>query len=393
MKKKFDICIIGGLGHVGLPLGIVFALKGLRVNLLDINPKTAHKVFYKKEMPFVEHGSKNILKKVVDNGNLQFTTDNKEISNAKNIIIAIGTPIDEFMNPKTQKFLDFISSIKKYIDASQSVIIRSSVAPRTCEQIYRILGPKKNKLLTYCPERIVQGYAVQELEKLPQIISGYSNESIRRASTLFKKITNKIIVTSVQEAEMAKLFSNSWRYVQFAMANQFYMICNDYGIEYDNVRSAMVEGYERAAQLPGAGFAAGPCLLKDTMQLSSMYNNNFLLGHSAMLINEGLPDYIIKNLLEPKDLKNKNVGILGMAFKAEVDDIRDSLSFKLKKVLMAHGAKVLCSDEYFEDATFLTAKEILSRCKVIIIGAPHKAYKKLKFQKDHKIVDIWNHIN
>ncbi len=390
MKKKYDICIVGGLGHVGLPLGVVFASKGLSVCLHDINDKTAKIVFSDRKMPFVEHKSEKLLKSVVNNGKLNFSKSPESIRDAKNIIIAIGTPIDEFMNPKTQKFIDFIKRIKKYISSDQTIIIRSSVAPKTCDQIYKVLGPSKNKLLSYCPERIVQGYAVMELEKLPQIVSGYSNSGTKKAAQLFKKITSKVIHTSVHEAEMAKLFSNSWRYVQFALANQFYMICNDYGIDYEEVRHAMVDGYDRAAQLPGAGFAAGPCLLKDTMQLSSMYNNNFLLGHSAMLINEGFPDYIVKNLLKAKSLKNKNIGILGMAFKAEVDDIRDSLSFKLKKILLSNNANVFCSDEYYEDASFVSKEEIIKKCSIIIIAAPHKNYKKINFNKTQHVVDVWN---
>tara|TARA_A100001015_G_C15040164_1_gene739104 strand:- start:2977 stop:4182 length:1206 start_codon:yes stop_codon:yes gene_type:complete len=391
MKKKFkyDICIVGGLGHVGLPLGVVFASKDQNVCLYDLNKSTAKTIFNDKKMPFVEHGSSPLLKKVLKNNKLHFSDSEKSINESKNIIIAIGTPIDEFMNPKTEQFLDFIKSIKKHIDNSQSIIIRSSVAPRTCERVAKILGPKKNKNLSYCPERIVQGFAVKELENLPQIVSGYTDSAIKSASKIFKKITNKVIATSVPEAEMAKLFSNSWRYVQFALANQFYMICNDNEINYDNVRFAMVEGYERAAQLPGAGFAAGPCLLKDTMQLSSMYNNNFLLGHSAMMINEGLPDYIIKNILKNNAIKNKKIGILGMAFKAEVDDIRDSLSFKLRKILSFHGANVMCSDEYYEDESFYSTQDIISECKIIIIGAPHKKYKNLKYKKNQLVVDIW----
>ena len=108
-----------------------------------------------------------------------------------------------------------------------------------------------------------------------------------------------------------------------------------------------------------------------------------------MMINEGLPDYIIKNILKNNAIKNKKIGILGMAFKAEVDDIRDSLSFKLRKILSFHGANVMCSDEYYEDESFYSTQDIISECKIIIIGAPHKKYKNLKYKKNQLVVDIW----
>ena len=388
MKKKFDVCIVGGLGHVGLPLGIVFASKGLKVCLQDVDETSAAKV-KSGSLPFIEYGAEPLLKEALESNNLSISLSPESIAECKYLIIAIGTPIDEFMNPKTRQFLEFISEIKPYLDCSQTIIIRSSVAPRTCEQILYTLGEDIDWNLCYCPERIVQGYAVQELEKLPQIIAGFSEKAVESASELFSKISSSIIKTTVAEAEMAKLFSNSWRYLQFAAANQFYMICEDLGIDYDKVRFSMVDGYERAAQLPSAGFAAGPCLLKDTMQISSIYSN-FLLGHSAMMINEGLPNYLVNKLRAKYELKGKKVGILGMAFKANIDDIRDSLSFKLFKILKQHGAEVLCSDEYATNHTFVTKEELISRSSVIIIGVPHEAYKKISIPNSCEVIDLWN---
>ena len=388
MKKKFDICVVGGLGHVGLPLGSVFASKGFKVCLQDINKDSAE-IVKKGSMPFIEYGAEPLLKKALEKGNLSISLSHESIAQSKHIIICLGTPIDEFMNPKTKQFLEFIDSTKQYLDPSQTIIIRSSVAPRTCEQVLRTLG-KGDWKLCYCPERIVQGYAVKELEKLPQIVAGFSQEAVESASNLFKNVSSTIIKTTMDEAEMAKLFSNSWRYLQFAMANQFYMICEDLGINYDKVRFAMVDGYDRASQIPSAGFAAGPCLLKDTMQISSIYNNGFLLGHSAMMINEGLPNYLVSKLRSKYDLKDKLVGILGMAFKANVDDIRDSLSFKLLKILKFHGAKVLCSDEFVSNPKFVTKEEVLDKCDIVIIGTPHDQYKNLKVKDSCEVIDLWN---
>ena len=178
-------------------------------------------------------------------------------------------------------------------------------------------------------------------------------------------------------------------YIQFATANQFYMMANDFGENYDRIRDIMIDGYERTVGLPSAGFSAGPCLLKDTMQLSSFYNSQFLLGQAAMNINEGLPNYIIKNLKNEFDLSKRSVGILGMAFKGNVDDVRDSLSFKIGKILRFEGAKVYYSDEYAKNKDFCTKEELIKRSDIIIVGAPHSNYKGLVIPDDKKVIDLW----
>jgi len=192
------------------------------------------------------------------------------------------------------------------------------------------------------------------------------------------------------EAELIKLFSNAWRYIQFATTNQFYMIANNFGVDYNKVRNAMKDGYERTATLPTAGFAAGPCLLKDTMQLAAFNSNNFLLGHTAMIINEGLPNFIVENLRKKHNLDKTKVGILGMAFKADIDDIRDSLSYKLGKILRFHGAEVYYSDEYVKDPTFVSKEELIKNCDVVIVGVPHSAYKELVIPKGVEVIDLWS---
>jgi UDP-N-acetyl-D-mannosaminuronic acid dehydrogenase len=390
MKKIFDVCIIGGLGHVGLPLGIVFASKGLKVCLNDINKEVAKKVL-NGELPYIEYGAEPILKETLANSNLTVSIEPQCIAEAKYVIIAIGTPVDEYLNPKTREFLEFIENIKQYLDFSQIIIVRSSVYPRTCKKIINLLGEGEWHL-AYCPERIVQGYAVQELNKLPQIVAGFSDYAIDKASELFKKISSKIIRSTMGEAELVKLYSNSWRYIQFAIANQFYMIANDFGEDYDQIRNIMTDGYDRAMGLPSAGFAAGPCLVKDTMQLASFNKNQFLLGQAAMNVNEGLPNYIVNKLKIEHDLDKKKVGILGMAFKADVDDIRDSLSYKLGKILRFEGAEVFYSDEFAQNPNFITKEELIELSDIIIIGSPHSAYKGLTINKDVTVIDLWRTI-
>ncbi|MDP2928742.1 MAG: nucleotide sugar dehydrogenase [Candidatus Omnitrophota bacterium] len=387
-KEEFDVVIIGGLGHAGLPLGLTFANKGFKVCLYDIDAKKGDLV-KRGVMPFMEEGAKAILKKVIKNGKLKISTDIRSVSMGRYVIIAIGTPIDEYLNPKMRAFLEFFNGIKKYLSPQQIIIVRSTVYPNTCRQMAMTRGQKKPLHVAYCPERIVQGHAVKELIELPQIVAGLTNNARKMACELFSRVSPKIINLSVEEAELVKLFSNAWRYIQFAATNQFYMIAHNYGVEYNNVRKAMMEGYGRAATLPTAGFAAGPCLLKDTMQLVAFYGNNFHLGHAAMMINEGLPAFIVEGLKKKYDLNRVSVGILGMAFKADIDDTRDSLSYKLGKVLRFSGAKVYYSDEYAKDPTFVSKEKLILHSDVIIIGVPHSQYRSMVIPKHKEVVDLW----
>ena len=191
-----------------------------------------------------------------------------------------------------------------------------------------------------------------------------------------------------EEAELAKLFTNTWRYAKFAVANQLYMMANDLGLDFEKIRTALTLDYPRAADVPRAGFAAGPCLLKDTMQLAAFNNNNFVLGHASMMINEGLPLYLVSKLEQKHDLSNMTVGILGMAFKAESDDIRSSLSYKLKRILRFKARTVLTTDPYVTvDPELLPLEEVLARSDLLIVGAPHRAYAEL--DTETPILDVW----
>ncbi|MBU1808974.1 MAG: nucleotide sugar dehydrogenase [Candidatus Omnitrophica bacterium] len=387
-NRAFDVAIVGGLGHVGLPLGLVFAKKGLKVCLYDIDTEKAILV-RRGKMPFLEYGAEPILKNVIKSGVLTVSTDAKDLSMAHHVIIAIGTPMDEYANPQIRSFLEFFGNFKKYLRPDQTIIVRSTVYPHTCRQMMKILGDGRPWRIAYCPERIVQGYAMRELCALPQIVAGLSREAIREAARLFRRIAPKVIEVSMEEAELIKLFTNAWRYIQFAATNQFYMIAHHYGVDYDGLRKAMVEEYGRAASLPGAGFAAGPCLLKDTMQLASFYGNNFHLGHAAIAVNEGLPGFIVEDLRKKYDISKKSVGILGMTFKADIDDTRDSLSYKLGKILRFYGAKVFYSDEYAKDPTFISWEKLIDKSDIIVIGVPHSRYKGLRIPKNKVVVDLW----
>ncbi|HXG58800.1 MAG TPA: UDP binding domain-containing protein, partial [Thermoanaerobaculia bacterium] len=244
--------------------------------------------------------------------------------------------------------------------------------------------------LAYCPERIAEGHAIAELHSLPQIVSGCDPIALEMASSLFCHLTAEIVPLLPVEAELAKMFANSWRYIQFAAANQFFMIAENHGVDFYRIHEALTHRYPRMAGLPRSGFAAGPCLLKDTMQLAAATNNNFQLGHAAMLVNEGLPDFIVHRLKSRHHLGSLTVGILGMAFKAESDDPRESLSYKLRKILEYEAKRVLSSDEYILDPRFISAERLVAEADIIVVGAPHRRYRTLEIPPGKVLVDIWN---
>ena len=388
-QQDYDVCVVGGAGHVGLPLALAFAAAGQRVIINDLNTAAMAEV-ESGRMPFVEYGAQPLLDRALAAQRLLFTADARDISRARHVIVAIGTPVDEYLNPKLRALLDLFKSLIPHLHPSQTIIIRSTVFPRTCRQVERLLSRDGQQWkVAYCPERIAQGHAIRELRELPQIVSGSSPEAVESAAALFAIVAPEIVHLEIEEAELAKLFSNAWRYIQFAAANQFYMLSNTVGVDFNRVREAMVRGYGRAATLPGPGFAAGPCLLKDTMQLAAFNNNSFPLGHAAMSINEGLPNYLVDMLSRRHNLAERRVGILGMAFKADIDDIRDSLSYKLGKVLRFHGADVLYSDEFASDPTFISKEELAARADIVIVGVPHSAYRTLAVPAHVEVVDLW----
>ena len=173
-------------------------------------------------------------------------------------------------------------------------------------------------------------------------------------------------------------------------AKKFQLQRDGYAAAVANPRvlDAIRHDYPRAQDLPGPGFAAGPCLLKDTMQLSAFSPDHFPMGQAAMQINEGLPNYIVDTLNSRRPLQGRTVGILGMAFKGESDDPRASLSYKVRKLAAFKGARVICTDPFIDDPSFESLDKVLSESDVLVIAAPHRAYRTLELD-GREVVDIW----
>ena len=385
---ELDIVIVGGCGHVGLPLALSLADCGYTVGIDDID---AAKVALVRagHVPFEEAGAAALLQKLLPTGRLQLASDPAMIGRTDTVILVIGTPIDEFMNPSVRIFDRVVDDLIPHLKDGTLIVLRSTVFPGTTDSVERRLrSAGKDAEVAFCPERIAEGHALEELRSLPQLVGASSDSAFERASRLFERLGVSVVRTRPQEAELAKLLTNTWRYMKFAIANQFFQIVHRSGLDYNRVLDAIRHDYPRAADLPGPGFAAGPCLLKDTMQLSAFTPDHFPMGQAAMQINEGLPNYIVDTLNSRKPLQGRTVGILGMAFKGESDDPRASLSYKLRKLAQFKGARVLCTDPYVKDPTFEPLEKVLRESELLVIAAPHRAYRKLELE-GRDVVDIW----
>ena len=386
---ELDVVVIGGCGHVGLPLAIALAARGARVGIYDVSGPAVEAVNAGR-MPFAEPGAGGMLKRICAAGCLRASADPAIVGAAEHVIVVIGTPVDAHLNPDRSAVPKALGGCTSYLRAGQILILRSTVYPGVTAKVEKMIaGLGLDIDVAFCPERIAEGKAMTELFALPQIVSSRTPRGVERASRLFGRLTGKLVVMSPEEAELAKLFTNVWRYIKFATANQLYMMANDQGLDFERIRQGLSRDYPRAADMPTAGFAAGPCLFKDTMQLAAYNQNNFPLGHAAMAVNEGMPLYLVHRIEQRHDLSAMTVGILGMAFKGGSDDRRSSLSYKLKRILAFKAAAVLCTDPYVTtDPELHPLPEVLAEADLLVIAAPHPEYRDLG--TDKPVADIWN---
>jgi UDP-N-acetyl-D-mannosaminuronic acid dehydrogenase len=386
---EHDVVVVGGCGHVGLPLGIALGECGMRVALVDTN-QVAVDIVNAGRLPFDEDGAEAPLASLRAASRLMATTSPEVIAGAEYVVVVIGTPVDEHLNPNPNAVVTAIAEFAAHLRPGQTIVLRSTIYPGVTALVERYLaGRGLDNPVCFCPERIAQGRSMKELRELPQIISAHTPEGMAGARRLFEQLAPQLIELEPEEAELAKLFTNTWRYIRFAAANQLYMMANDFGLDFERIRSALMTNYPRAADMPGPGFAAGPCLFKDTMQLAAFNNNQFTLGHTSMMINEGLPLYVVARAERRFDLASQTVGILGTAFKAESDDIRSSLAYKLKRILTFKARRVLCADPYVAtDPDLVSQEELLASADLVIIGAPHRRYATLDIAAP--VIDVFN---
>lgn len=385
-----EVCVIGGGGHVGLPLALTFANHGLRTVIYDTNCDTLD-LIRAGQVPFSEAGGPELLRKVLQGSNLDIESTPRLIGQCRFLVLVIGTPVDQHLNPSFTGIHKALDACIDQLRDGQILVLRSTVFPGISGHIQKYLDERGlNIRVAFCPERVAQGYALEEFSRYPQIISAFDPTTLERVRQLFAPIAPEFIEMEPMEAELCKLMTNAWRYIQFATVNQFYTIATQHGLDFGRILHGCRHKYGRMADMPGPGFAAGPCLVKDTMQLAAFSNDNFVLGHAAMLINEGLPAHLVELVKRRCDLSSKTCGILGMAFKANSDDSRDSLSYKLRKLLTLQARRVLCTDPYVNDSSLVPLHTVLREADVIFLGAPHDVYRDVVLPPHKQVLDVWN---
>lgn len=389
-KEDFEIVVIGGCGRVGLPLAITLADCGRRVAIYDIDPDALASVA-RGEMPFQEPGAAPILKQVIDAESLTTTSDDNVLSRADIVIIAVGTPVNDSGAPDTSALDSVTQSCAQHLRDGQLIVLRSTVSPGSTARLERYLAEGDSVDIVYCPERIAEGKAMAELRELPQIIGSRGGRARHRATSLFATFCNTAVQLTPEEAEFAKLATNAWRYMAFAIANELYKIATLGGLNFGRIREALQLDYPRADGLPAAGLAAGPCLPKDAAQLAAYAGSTFALGSEAIRVNTSLPAFLVDYLAERHELFGTKVGVLGVSFKKDSDDVRDSLSQVIIDELASRGAVVLCTDPYVDDPQLHPLDQVLGTADLLIVATPHSDY--CDINTDIPVVDIWNVIS
>jgi UDP-N-acetyl-D-mannosaminuronic acid dehydrogenase len=384
-----DVCIIGGGGHVGLPFALICADSGLRTVIYDVDSRKVQQI-RAGEMPFFEEGAEEMLRRVLGTGLLTVEDRPEPISECRFLFMIIGTPVDEHLNPSFSAIDRALRASWTYLRDGQTLILRSTVFPGTSQRIQRMLSEAGLRIgVACCPERVAQGYSLREFRELPQLVSAFDRETLEAVCGVFARFTREQVEMEPMEAELCKLMTNAWRYIQFATVNQFYMLASSSDVDFDRILHGCRHNYPRMAGMPGPGLAAGPCLVKDTMQLAAFSHNHFMLGHSAMLVNEGLPSHLVELAQRQTDLSRLKAGILGMAFKAESDDPRDSLAYKLRKLLALEAREVLCTDPFVQDETLVPLERVLAEADVLFVATPHLLYRQLPPIEGKLVIDVW----
>lgn len=386
-----------GIGRVGLPLALAFASKGAQVTGMDVNEPYLQKL-REKRMPFFEAGAQELLEKHMGSG-FSVTSSIGEAMESDAVILTLGTPVDEFMNPDYSQIDSVLGGMVPHLHPGQVIILRSTVSPGTIEYVKDFIEARsklavgRDLFLAFCPERLAEGKAIEELFALPEIVGALDDESAKRAKAVFELIKPEIYVTSATNAELLKLFTNMYRYINFAIANEFMIIAEQFGADIYEIVELANRNYPRGGPKK-PGFAAGPCLFKDGFFLTSKIPFPELIA-ASWKINETLPAYFVEHVKAIAPIKGKKVAVLGLAFKANSDDTRASLSYKLIKQLKRERAIVSVHDSNVKSDVPL--EQVLSGAEVLFIATAHDDYAKrgLEYYKGLLapgcvIVDVWN---
>lgn len=353
-----NISVIGGLGHVGLPLSLQLASVGHNVEIVDTD-KTAVDLFKKGQARFVEDGIE------------------REISTYMDLIKLSDEPKYDVVIIATNS--DNLSGIITGLE-DRLILIRQTVKVGTIRHL------REHYRVNYVPERLAQGKALDEIKIMPQLVGCEDDEEYEMIKGIFNWV--ECIRLNYEEAELAKLFCNYYRYGTFALANDMYIMCTRLNADFNKVRNAVMKDYPRMSGFPIAGFTGGYCLPKDTTYL--IPNSLTKLCHSVLEVNV---EYFVRAVVrQVLSFNPKTIGILGVTSKADIDDVRGSIVLNsllpyLRMSLGRSDVKVVYYDPFVECVKL----EDVMACDVIIIGTPHSFIKELDFS-GKVVMDPWGYV-
>ena len=378
IKEKYKkVSVVGGAGHIGLPLSCFLQNKGFEVVVIDNNSKSLN-LIKKNVLTFYEKGLEENLKTALEKG-MKLSDNIEEIINTEVVIVTIGTSSNQV---HIDLFEKLINDILEIISNDSLLILRSTITMKDINTIksneYFI---KKNINLAYCPERIAEGEAFEELEELPQIVGAEEKDVQEKAKNFFQKLKIPTLSTSIEHAIFTKLFTNAYRHASFSLANEFYNIALENKIDFEHIRELSTTDYPRLNNLPLTGYVGGPCLPKDLETFIKSYNvNNSLLNHL-----ENVNEKFLDNIVHKCEVifKEKKLIQLGLSFKINSDDIRGSGSIELYKKLKRKGFEIYLVDPYINkeslDFELFNFEDISNKTDNILISVNHDKFKKLNF--------------
>jgi UDP-N-acetyl-D-mannosaminuronic acid dehydrogenase len=370
---NYDVAIVG-LGRVGLPLALCFADHGLRVLGID-NDAERLAALRARRMPFHEPGAQELLER----NELALSEQIAQATQARHIVITLGTPSFSHIEIDMSQIREAVHELSAGLVAGQSVTLRSTVAPGTTDFLAAHL--RRNTTLevgreihvAHAPERIAAGRFIEEIHSLPCIVGGVSPESGQIVGDLFSVFGAPIVQTTPVQAELAKIWTNILRYTTFALPNLLMMDCEQYDANVFEVIDLINRDYPRGG-IAKPGMTAGTCLRKD-FAFSEERSNAPGMLLAVSRVNESVPLFLVRGLSRRiGSLDGRRVCVLGLAFKADTDDERDSLSHKLVRLLERELAEVTVHDPLVATATPSLA-EALRGADAVVVATNHSAFR------------------
>jgi len=390
-----------GLGRVGLPLALCFADRGVRVLGVDHGPAILEAV-RDGRMPFAEAGTQDLLDRVWRSGRLQLADRAAEAAAADDIVITIGTPSFSHLESDLRGLRAVVDDLLPHLRPGHSLILRSTIAPGTTEFVAGYLEKRRGLrageevYVAHAPERIAAGRFLEEISTLPCIIGGVGDASTEHAASTFAVLGAPVVKTTPVQAELAKIWTNILRYTTFALPNLLMMDCERYGANVFEVIDLINRDYPRGG-IATPGLTAGACLRKDFVFSEERSNApGMLLAVSR--VNEAVPLFLVEGIKRRVgELGAKKVAVLGLTFKRDTDDERDSLSPKLIRLLERELADVAVCDPHAATPT-VPLIEAVQDADVVIVATNHSEFAGpdslrgilAAASSDCLLVDPWN---